>query len=570
MTMHAGVAVPVYARTVYPGDDIDFSVRYAVETMPLAHPLYGNMSIRVDTFFCPWDAYYGWLHNDSVLDSSTFLNQPRFTFNPVDDVDTINLGNHLRLSSPSNFVFPYAAGANSVFDYLSYSTLPVSTEPYSAVFGGTTSEQQDQVGSPRNAEFLLSYWNVLRYYYANLHEPNMPYVKAGIIGGGAVTSVNNLGLFDVRNFDTFFNALRFYTTPHVFQDTATQGMNLFYDPLLTRILSTIANVSARTSIRSFVRGVGWSYTIPNSGLFCTCTNPDVFTRMLTVDPSAVASVNVSAGGSFSIDTLRFQNKLQQFLDSFDITGGRFSAWARRIWRVKPRRDNITPVYLGGSVSYLTFHDVLNTSASTANTSVPLGQKGSIGTASHSSRQINLKSTSYGTLIAIATISPSYHRSSYNWKEEFSPTFADTYQPYFARLGYQPVSSRQICASFNESTVGRSVAFAETMTAIDNSHGFFALGHSLQNYVFNKPIGYEPVELTSLFKDTTSPIDNTSAMSAMDDVLSESLGVSSYHYPFTINQYFAQTGPLDVNFRAYFNFGVSARRRIPSYTSPALL
>ena len=108
----------------------------------------------------------------------------------------------------------------------------------------------------------------------------------------------------------------------------------------------IFDVTTDTSSTAyFPEMVSYFNTLHSGGLFCAQYEPDMLRNILLDVDTTKVNVDIT-NNSFSIDTLRFQNKLQRLVDRYDISGGRFSSWLKTVWGSSANRRLDIPQFIG--------------------------------------------------------------------------------------------------------------------------------------------------------------------------------------------------------------------------------
>lgn len=500
-----------------------------------------------DFYFCPWSNYYGWMDNNTRTDASSIINERRHyykfgaTASPATSVQALR---------------GYSVKAGSLFDYLG---LPPGyfgeVQPDKSVLPGTFP-----------AEKLLSVIDIYRNFYVNNQEGEAYFCNQSMTFNEAVAPVDSVSL---EILDGIFKRLRATDTAQNVEDLD----GLFTDILYYSRTWDLGGLPLRTYRMDLNRGI-----------------------MSTEVGSTKSSVSITDNG-FDIDTLRFANKLQKFIDRIDLSGGRFSDMMRARWGVKPRNQFNIPDYLGSVSSFFGITDVVST-ASGMNTEVSdsrgnsvLGQQAgfAVNRLSRKNSPISFRADQYGTFVCMFSLVPIVTYSQGIEREDLKLTFADVYDPAFGQLGYQDVDPRELSvfpelvlpgtvtapsavttSHFSVSTalvaglsVGKRVAWSEYMSALPRVHGQFAYGQEFDYWVNNRVYTRPNPAVQAMAEDY--PDDASVPFMSMLG----STDYTSYIMPDVVNNLFADIGATAQNFRLRVVFDMDVRRPIGSRIMPHL-
>lgn len=465
--------VPIYFKKLYPHDKFDIDFATLLQSNPLVSPLMGEFVFRLSVFFEPDSNLYGWLDNNSKLSTEELLTRRRHTFSHT-------LVPHFSANNKQhNIVF-----RGSILDFIGFP--PVGA--FKQTDGDTYVLPTDKFCADR----LLTYLDIIRCYYGSSQEDIIPYVY----NNPTDANVLNAGEVSRDGLDSLFSWLRTQTDGVSFSRTGTPN----------------------TILENYLQ------IIDRGGLFCAQYEPDMLRNILfNVDTSKV-NVQVT-DNSFTIDTLRFQNKLQRLVDRYDISGGRFSNWLKTVWGSNPSKRMDIPQFLGTTSVIID----PNTITSTSNTyqDTPDGVSGSyVGELSGTINQSNYKGKNRnknfhhyvsvdepGTLCVIASLVPKVDYCQGIERELSETLFMSDYKPQFAQLGYQdvpysdyslfnPMEGQLALNSGLESTtvVGKQIAWMHLMSDVNRVHGEFSTGGEYNHYVLTRRYAY----ITGWNETTDSP------------------------------------------------------------------
>mgnify|MGYP000415193266 CR=1 FL=1 len=147
-TMSVGTLVPFLVEPMLPGDKARINLNAHILTLPTNGPLFGSLKLQLDLFKVPWRLYNSWVHNN-IFDIGRDVSQLkipkiRLTAQPmdlstIDDIDNAQI-------NPS-----------CLLAYTGIRGIGVNTE--------ATTKDRDF-----NATAILSYWDIVKNYYANYQE----------------------------------------------------------------------------------------------------------------------------------------------------------------------------------------------------------------------------------------------------------------------------------------------------------------------------------------------------------------------------------------------------------------
>lgn len=489
-SLSPGLLYPQVNKLLAPGDKVSLTVTSRVMTLPPLGPLMGSFKVQIDTFFSPLRLHLRALHDD------------RTRFDP-----------YSVLFPYFEVAFPGSSGntptTKAVHETSLVHFLGVPSIPYSYA-------NANQGYRRRYTAFkLLAYYDIFRGYYANTQENNF-YAITALASGQATLSA-----FPLSQFNTIREAI-------------------LGTPLTTPYAQTIYGA---TSAYSGVAGTGLLARTYLPDRFHTYVNSALYS-----DITNATRVTVSAS-QFTMDDLRFADKLNTMMQKTLISGGRFSDWQKIQWGVTPRGINEVPSFLGSSSYELQFEDIVQVGAATEDS--PLGTLGSAGSGYGRSRPIHYTATEHGYLVSIISLIP---RVDYYQGTPFDFNLRNMGQlhvPALDGIGFQDllydefVSNNTAISSSGEPTtptaVGKQPAWTQYTTATNELHGDFA-----------NPSGTMFLTLARRFPDSitaTTPI--------------------TYINPADFNYIFADASLTSQNFWMQCNFSLHVRRHMSNHVMPHL-
>lgn len=534
------VAVPVLAEDVLPGDHFyDVNVDALVESFPMLAPTFGKWKANFDWFFEPASNLYGFMDNNTRMSTEEIiksnLHTLRLSFLPVNGVDSGDLS-------------AFAVKPSSLMNYLG---VPAGYCGYRDD-DGSPAEMMNMSNDILCADYFLTYLDICRNFYVNNQENYIQFVSDVDNDDEGATLVSRIPLGDL---DNCFRDLRACVDGIDIID----GSQYPYDTESWRTFNEIIRYSANI----------------NGGLVCRSYRMDLNRGLLNRDIGTFKSTVKINNGEFSIETLRYANKLQKLIDKLDLSGGRFSDWIRTVWSVKPRKHLDIPEYLGSFSQIIHMSDIVSPTAGTNDNkavpeesrySSPGQQFGFLAGRANRGRSIKFKSDEYGTLMCIFSLVPYVSYSQGFEISRLKTKWADRFTPDMAQLGWQDVSMKELYAlpvyghrtpsdpnntepnteDYNE-VVGKKVAWSEYMGGLNRTFGLFAYGQSLDYWALGR--SYITV--------------NTA------EDLSEVFDSTTYMRPDLFNYAFTDVKASANNFRLKCHFNIQVRRPIPKRTMPKL-
>lgn len=457
MSIKPGTLIPIYFKKLYPGDKFDIDVSTLLQSNPLITPLMGEFVLRISTFVEPDSNLYGWYDNNSKLTTNELLNRKRHYIS----------GDDLPHYSKGNTTASYAQTSlrGSLYDFIGIP--PLSGFPN---FDSSTYDSKYKLCADR----VLAYMDVIRNYYFASQTINIPYI---VETPGSPYALHYLSKYEI---DRFFIWLR----------QQTDGIDIFD-------LST-----ATSATNYFPEVLSYLQFIRKGGLFCAQYEPDMLRNILLDVDTTKVNVDIT-NNSFSIDTLRFQNKLQRLVDRYDISGGRFSSWLKTVWGSSANRRLDIPQFIGTTSFIIDPNTVTSIADTTGNPDDSnLGQLGgNINQANYKGKNNNthhyVSVDEPGTLVIVASLTPKVDYSQGLERELRETLFSDDYKPEFSQLGFQdvPWSDYSMFPNLDEngqlvaitsgtsgtgtrlyepnSVVGKQVAWMHLMSDVNRVHGEFA-------------------------------------------------------------------------------------------------
>jgi hypothetical protein len=541
LTMAPGILYPVFVEETLPKDKWNLSVSGLFKTYPLLAPLMGRFQVRVDFFYAPMSLYVKALRNDPS------------SFDPSDILFPIV--NYL--------VKPYQAGEGDLpkISPSSLRSLLGMVPPGSP--GGVTSGGST-FGIPMNAMPMLAYYDIFYNYYANTQEPYF------LVGAGG--------------FDGTYQPTPIWVNQVL--SSIPDGIDWVLSNPGKIIVPSSPDISPWNDPNSFpdwpdkaAVPMSWNSSAAAFGSLIRRTyKPDVNSAWLSKSSYETmvtgARVNVGSDDAFTINELRYANKLMKYNERGIVSGGRYSDWIKAEYGFNIQKWLDVPEYLGSTSCYLNFEDVVQTGGGNfypgGNGDVfnPLGTLGGRGRGFMNGANHIFTTPENGYIMGIASIIPipDYYQGSHS--RFLKTNFGDLYTPSLDRIGFQARLQSELSALPERDSDGaggnivwtpsdnpfkRGVfyqpAWTEYMTAVNEIHGDFADPDKLRYWVLAR----------SFMK---KGLPGQAANAVLFDH-------SSYIDPTEFNDCFADTSATAENFQMQFAFDVKSHRAISKRLMPTL-
>lgn len=651
-TMFQGLNYPIKFEKVRIGDRWSIDMADLLQSDPMLGPLKGSFRLTLSVWFESDFNLYGWMRDNDQQSTSVILTNNRHSFKlPL--FPQLSTQRYLvfdtsdeKLSdlAPGDIIQPAAglvreamiSGLKDLRDPSVFGPAIVNSgrtvikggavargslldyAGFAPGYQGNPATQDDLDTSGLNsycADFLLAYLDIMRCGFTN--------TQTRIDDARSTSFIPVVG--NRLSLDYYYNS----------PSTPDYGLrNIFYDMPLSDLDGFFKWLRAQEDgvdfdINSYLldpatQNLDWSrnpYTygsdeywkfffqkyvcislLPHGGLFAAQYRPDVYRNLLSTDVGKVNSQVSVQNGVFSIDVLRFQNKLQRVIDRYDISGGRISSWLRTLWGVETRRNFATPELLGVMSHVLdarTITAVSQTGEIGGSDSTDVGAMRANFDDMRQHKRISFVATEPGTLVVIAQLVPIVSYCQNIRPELREVSFADEYNPEFAQLGYQdvPLSDYSVLPDskdvdweaddvsaetfgfsdnwmndpfYLETSVGRNVAWVHLMTSTNRCHGEYSTLGSRDYWTLQR-------RYTRFFERSNRlPIisnngDGSYTYKGLQDIpaLGASTYISPYVDPLDFQYMFADQTLLDPHWHLDVWFDCKVVRKLPKRFMPNL-
>lgn len=213
----------------------------------------------------------------------------------------------------------------------------------------------------------------------------------------------------------------------------------------------------------------------------------------------LAALATEQGSGFTIETLRYVNAYQKFLELNMRKGFSYKQIMQGRWDIDIRFDELLmPEFIGGISRELSMRTVEQTvdqqsSSSQGQYAEALGSKtGIAGVYGSTPNNIEVFCDEESYIIGLLTVTPVPIYTQLLPKDFTYNGLLDHYQPEFDRIGFQPITYKEICPmnadnstqpGFLERTFGYQRPWYEYVAKYDSAHGLFRT--NMKNFIMNR-------------------------------------------------------------------------------------
>lgn len=488
-TMHPGLLYPLYYRRMKRGEKCTFATpQMLLQSQPTYSPVMGQYRLRVEWYFNSDANHYGWIDNDSRLTTEEVLHRRHHTIRfenifggVVGDTNTESIG------TVNQYYDKYGVGRGGIYDFMGippgYIPLMSGADLDGAGFDGVYPDNSVHTthGHYFNLDMILTYLNIIRCYHINQQYPDIPYVSEDLFNPDGDRELY-FATYNQQQLDDLFMALR--------------CLDNGFDFDAANVPSTSEMPSKyQFAIRTF-NAYLQSSRYHNGGLFCSQYQPDLYRNLLNNDIDLYKStVKVNEDGSFSIESFRFDNRIQMILDRINPFGGKDSTLSRTRWGVRSNKNYDIPMYICSQTEFIDTTAVTSNNSGSASvdgesiTSVPGELSGNVNQRKYNKSRQSFTADVPGTLMAIVSLVPvvDYSQNIEHWL--LQNNFEDEFSPQMAQRGFEDVPITDyvglpmVAASVDsadspvvsygyDDVVGKQIAWIHDMTAVNRVHGEF--------------------------------------------------------------------------------------------------
>nr|DAV15427.1 MAG TPA: Major capsid protein [Microviridae sp.] len=213
----------------------------------------------------------------------------------------------------------------------------------------------------------------------------------------------------------------------------------------------------------------------------------------------LAALATERGSGFTIETLRYVNAYQKFLELNMRKGFSYKQIMQGRWDIDIRFDELLmPEFIGGISRELSMRTVEQTvdqqsSSSQGQYAEALGSKSGIaGVYGSTSNNIEVFCDEESYIIGLLTVTPVPIYTQMLPKDFLYNGLLDHYQPEFDRIGFQPITYKEVCplnlgvtdtVDKANQTFGYQRPWYEYVAKYDSAHGLFRT--SMKNFVMSR-------------------------------------------------------------------------------------
>lgn len=509
-TCTPGILYPVRIDFINARDRVSIAQGIDVRSNPLAVPSFNPYTVRLHRFWVPLQLY----HPEMRTNSSKFdMNDASFNWIPSPSTPAVS----------GVEMFSKRGGySNSLFNWLRVSATQSSRSLTDAESVSVSIPSTGNSSAYFNADTYLSYWDIVRNYYAysqwgvySFAWPGSSYITED--GSGAFTSQSlsresffaqrfgNLEYLDAY-FESQFYPSALTSSNNSYNRVALYGQIIMSDiegsgasgngfpvislddllanltPYPTGQFSTTPGTASAPLIRSILKYHPMA-VVPS--------NPDRFSRLL---PNG-SSDAVSMTGVLTIPQLAIASRLQEYKDLLGAGGNRYSDWLETFFASKI--EHVDRPKLLFSASQTVNVQVVMNQAGTSNFAAnfngdgqgnPLGQQGgAIAFNSQFGRSQSYYFREPGYMIDMLSIRPVYYWAGIR-PDYLTYRGSDYFNPIYNDIGYQDVSSDVFGQSTTVFSIAKEPCYNEFRSSYDEVLG--------QLSVFSGPIGSGSLPLYS--------------------------------------------------------------------------
>lgn len=507
-TADVGMIIPVDIIPTLPNDDFDISIRYMIDTMPLAVPPMNNYKVRTHWYYCRcsdlWRGFPTFATKGRNENIELTIPQVSGSLTRDDEFATLlgaTADANLNVSCPHSLlnmlgISPLKHNGTDKKNYLP--CVPDS----SALLSGFKNL------SSLSALPFMMYQKIYRDNYAPINflqsnqiwypndlsdEWRLDYNGSNIIGSDLIATDKHW--FVPENSDvTSANNNKFHFVPHV-DDTSIDLLQLRYacfdediftsaKPWLVRgdestidLDITSSSLDFTASIKDSSRLAEGSITPVQEGFGAS----DGYSYLTANNTSWLLSalnrgkVGATASAALTANTLRSLIAVSLWQESNALVNGNYNSLIGVHFKNNPKYDTFEPVYIGGTSDYIQFSDVLQT---TPTSESPLGSQGGLGRLNSNGYVGRFHSTDYGFIMGVMIVSPEVVYADGVEKFWTDKVQSDLYFPEFANLGFQPILNQRVYISdnnfVNTNLFGYSTRYLEYKTRLNKVSGLLQL------------------------------------------------------------------------------------------------
>lgn len=154
------------------------------------------------------------------------------------------------------------------------------------------------------------------------------------------------------------------------------------------------------------------------------------------------SKNSTAQATLTANSLRTMLAYSVWQERNALTNGNYNEFIKSHFNENPRKPDYEPVYLGGMSNMMNFGQVLQTSGSSAS-GTPLGTQAGLGSSSGQQSLFHFESKNFGYLMGVMFVTPEVYYTQGVGHEWTDILPEDWFMPEFAKTGFEPILNQEI-------------------------------------------------------------------------------------------------------------------------------
>lgn len=432
-----GYIYPTLVEEILPSDRVRGNIRTVLKSNPTVSSIYGSARQSHQAYFVPLRFYIKALDQNYTFDPPVASAPSVEPFPAVHwwgrDADGLLAGPSTGYVNPGSLLemlemFPAFASMRNFWRFDDEDLL----EGFHSI-------------PPINAIPLIAYYDIVRNYYFNSQELEMPVVKYEYGSPNPMVGFNEndnlyveINLVSKANLDQFisnaYNGEYSYPESNIFVDLYDIGLNL----LSPNPITAVPNDGTQ-----FYRNVHHGYAV-------RCFDDDYFTTALANDYvealDTSARVNISQSGnqySFAVSQLQRARQMARHV-SRDLLGGtNYDDYIYVHFNTKLGRELNKPYFLGSASNDFFFEDIYQMAQ---NSERDLGSRaGKLEASSTFNDFIDFEASEYGYLIVLSSLIPRITYYAGIPKKYLKTSMADLYSPEFDAWGFQGIPALEITA-----------------------------------------------------------------------------------------------------------------------------
>lgn len=519
LSFNMGKLVPCFLQEVLPGDKFTISEEHMIKVAPLVFPTMHNVKVQCHYFNVPnrllWENFEKYQAYDTLNTIPEHPYVSLYANTAADNVVEIgSMADYMGIPTGDyNAVLPSAVDKHPL-NFLNALALAAPFKVFDDYF-------RDQNLVPEKFQMLTDGDNSLNPMFAESAPVATKLFKKGTL------------LSRAWEKDYFTSALPFAQKGQEVVLPLGDTANLIYDGTISDDGSIVRDAATGLPV------TGAHSLTEDSGFLQTDDLPSPGSSLPSdLDITNSHLVDLSTATAASINDLRVAVRLQEFFERNARLGTRYieQMLGKFNVRISDERAHRSE-FIGVTTAPLVFSEVLQTSETAA---TPLAQQAGHGLSINSESAVNHYCEEHGWIVGFISVMPdtSYSQGlNRHWLKE---DILDYYDPMFANLGEQAINNWEIFLNANNNTV----------------RGTFGYQGRYSDLKYN--LG----EVHGEFRDQLKPFHMAREFATMPALNEDFINCDATH------NIFADTDPNTDKIYAYMHHKVSARRKIPFYSTPS--